>query len=69
MNAVCSVYVGSYILGGFVIVFQSVGTEAFSLLLFRASLSLGQLSLVSVLKWINVLFFLPCRKAVKLKYM
>lgn len=50
MNAVCSVYVGSYILGGFVIVFQSVGTEAFSLLLFRASLSLGQLSLVSVLK-------------------
>lgn len=43
MYAVCSVYVGSYILGDFVIVSQSVGTEAFSLLLF-SSLKAAQFS-------------------------
>lgn len=48
----CSVYVDYIyiILWRFLTIFKSTGTKAVSLLLLRASLSLGQLNLVSVLK-------------------
>lgn len=52
----------------FLTIFKYIGTKAFSLLLLRASPSLEQLSLVSVLKWSNI-FSLPCKKAEKLKSM
>lgn len=48
----CSVYVVYIyiILWEFLTIFKSIGTKAFSQLLLRASPSLGQLSLVSVVK-------------------
>lgn len=54
----CSVYVVYIyiILWEFLTIFKSIGTKAFSQLLLRASPSLGQLSLVSVVKWSNIFF-------------
>lgn len=54
----CSVYVVYIyiILWEFLTIFKSIGTKAFSQLLLRASPSLGELSLVSVVKWSNIFF-------------
>lgn len=59
MNAVMqclhSTYIYIYIiLWEFLTIFKSIVTKAFSLLLLRTSPSLGQLSLVSILKWSSI---------------